>query len=118
MFLAPNFLVSDPKFSDLHYKIQPVSHHCGKVSRRLAEGPWRTRGERKKTAAVKYKPVRNYRHRRPNKVNAPKYRKIDHSLAGNDDGGRTFSQPILASKIDNNNRINWGNIGPLMLNVS
>jgi len=47
-FLAPNFFGGGPpEFLDLR--------SCGKVSRRLAEGARRSRGERKKTSAVIHK---------------------------------------------------------------
>jgi len=39
---------------DSIYKIEPISHSCGKGSQQSVEGPWREPGESKKTSQAKY----------------------------------------------------------------
>jgi len=66
--LAPNFLGEElPEFLEWDYKIRPDSDHVAKfqaIGRGTSENSW---GKKKKTSAVKHKPVRNGGSGRPKK---------------------------------------------------
>ena len=69
MFLAPKFFWgSTPEFLKSIYTIQPDSDHVAKFQSDRSRGLGESVAKRKKTSAVKHKPVRNGGSGRPNNV--------------------------------------------------